>query len=91
MAALKLLDGELMIIVTQQSVEMAIADYGKRWAIETLFGIYTTQHFWSAHNRLHQQTHSFESSANPQLHCAAPQLAVYWSNWFSLFRFPHCN
>ena len=29
-AALKLLDGELMIIVTQQSVETAIVDYGKR-------------------------------------------------------------
>jgi len=38
-AALKLLDGELMIIVTQQSVKTAISDYGKRWGIETLFGI----------------------------------------------------
>ncbi len=47
MAALKLLDGELLIIVTQCSVETAltygrsltIADYGKRWAIETSYWI----------------------------------------------------
>ena len=44
-AALKLMDGELMIIVTQQSVETAIADYGKRWAIETLFGILKSRGF----------------------------------------------
>jgi hypothetical protein len=44
-AALKLLDGELMIIVTQRSVETAIFDYGKRWAIETLFGILKSRGF----------------------------------------------
>ena len=44
-AALKLMDGELMIIVTQRSVETAIADYGKRWAIETLFGILKSRGF----------------------------------------------
>jgi len=44
-AALKLLDGELMIIVTQQSVETAIVDYGKRWGIETLFGILKSRGF----------------------------------------------
>ena len=44
-AALKLLDGELMIIVTQQSVETAISDYGKRWGIETLFGILKSRGF----------------------------------------------
>ena len=45
MAALKLLDGELMIIVTQQSVETAISNYGKRWGIETLFGILKSRGF----------------------------------------------
>jgi hypothetical protein len=44
-AALKLLDGELMIIVTQRAVETAIFDYGKRWAIETLFGILKSRGF----------------------------------------------
>ena len=44
-AALKLLDGELMIIVTQRLVETAISDYGKRWEIETLFGILKSRGF----------------------------------------------
>ena len=44
-AALKLLDGELMIIVTQKAVETAIFDYGKRWSIETLFGILKSRGF----------------------------------------------
>ena len=44
-AALKLLDGELMIIVTQRMVESAIVDYGKRWGIETLFGILKSRGF----------------------------------------------
>ena len=44
-AALKLLDGELMIIVTQRWVETAISNYGKRWGIETLFGILKSRGF----------------------------------------------
>ena len=44
-AALKLLDGELMIIVTQRMVESAIVDYGKRWGIETLFDILKSRGF----------------------------------------------
>jgi Transposase DDE domain len=44
-AALRLLDGELMIIVTQREVETAIEDYGKRWSIETLFGILKSRGF----------------------------------------------
>ena len=44
-AALKLLDGELMIIVTQRMVEAAIVDYGKRWGIEPLFGILKSRGF----------------------------------------------
>ena len=44
-ATLKLLDGELMIIVTQRMVEAAIVDYGKRWGIETLFGILKSREF----------------------------------------------
>ena len=34
-----------MIIVTQRMVESAIVDYGKRWGIETLFGILKSRGF----------------------------------------------
>jgi Transposase DDE domain len=44
-SALKLQDGELLIIVTQRDVETAIRDYGKRWSIETLFGIFKSRGF----------------------------------------------
>ena len=44
-AALKLQDGELLIVVTQQAVETAITDYGKRWSIETRFGILKSRGF----------------------------------------------
>ena len=44
-AGLKLLDGELMIIVTQRDVETAIVDYARRWEIETLFGILKSRGF----------------------------------------------
>lgn len=37
-AALRLEDGKLLIVVTNHRPDQAIADYGKRWAIETLFG-----------------------------------------------------
>ena len=37
-AALRLKDGQLLVVVTSNSPETAIADYGKRWEIETLFG-----------------------------------------------------
>lgn len=37
-SALRLEDGQLLIVVTNHRPHRAIADYGKRWAIETLFG-----------------------------------------------------
>ena len=37
-AALRLQDGQLLVVVTSESPEAAIADYAKRWNIETLFG-----------------------------------------------------
>ncbi len=37
-AALRLKDGQLLVVVTSESPEAAIADYAKRWNIETLFG-----------------------------------------------------
>ena len=37
-AALRLKDGRLLVVVTSDSPETAIIDYAKRWQIETLFG-----------------------------------------------------
>jgi len=44
-AALRLDDGELLIVVTDHAPDTAITDYGKRWAIETLFGCFKTRGF----------------------------------------------
>lgn len=44
-AALRLEDGELLIVATQTRPESAIADYAQRWGIETLFGIFKTRGF----------------------------------------------
>jgi hypothetical protein len=43
---LKMADGELVIIATQDQPETALADYKERWQIETLFG-------WQATNNTH--------------------------------------
>jgi hypothetical protein len=44
-AALRLEDGELLIVVTRHRPHQAIADYAQRWAIETLFGCLKTRGF----------------------------------------------
>jgi Transposase DDE domain len=44
-AALCLDDGELLIVVTDAQPKQAIADYGQRWGIETLFGCLKTRGF----------------------------------------------
>ncbi|NJM64785.1 MAG: IS4 family transposase [Leptolyngbyaceae cyanobacterium CRU_2_3] len=44
-AALRLDDGELLVVATQSAPKSAIADYAKRWGIETLFGIFKTRGF----------------------------------------------
>jgi hypothetical protein len=43
-AALRLEDGSLLVVATQAAPKSAIADYAKRWGIETLFGIFA--HSW---------------------------------------------
>jgi len=46
---LKMADGELVIIATQDQPETALADYKERWQIETLFGCLKTRGFdWEA-------------------------------------------
>lgn len=44
-SALRLDDGELLVIVSPDSSLTAISDYGKRWGIETLFGMFKTRGF----------------------------------------------
>jgi hypothetical protein len=44
-SALRLDDGELLIVVSPDSTTTAISDYGKRWGIETLFGMFKTRGF----------------------------------------------
>ena len=78
-AALKLQDGELMIIVTQRGVETAIADYARRWDIETLFGILKSRGFNL------EDTHLREMERLSQL-VALLTLALCWAirmgHWF---------
>lgn len=44
-AALRLEDGTLLVVVTAHAPESAISDYAKRWGIETLFGCFKTRGF----------------------------------------------
>jgi hypothetical protein len=44
-AAIRLDDGDLLIVATDHDPNTAIADYAKRWAIETLFGCFKTRGF----------------------------------------------
>ena len=44
-SALRLDDGELLIIITPDVTSWAISDYSQRWGIETLFGIFKTRGF----------------------------------------------
>lgn len=44
-AALRLLYGELLLIISANSPKTAISDYAQRWGIETLFGMFKTRGF----------------------------------------------
>jgi hypothetical protein len=44
-SALRLKDHDLLVVVTRHRPKSAIADYGKRWGIETLFGCLKTRGF----------------------------------------------
>jgi hypothetical protein len=44
-SALRLKDNDLLVVVTRHRPKSAIADYGKRWGIETLFGCLKTRDF----------------------------------------------
>ena len=44
-AILRLDDGELLIVISNDSAFTALADYAHRWGIETLFGMFKTRGF----------------------------------------------
>ncbi len=44
-AGLRLEDGKLLIVISDTSPQTMIADYGRRWGIETLFGMFKTRGF----------------------------------------------
>lgn len=56
-SALRLDDGELLIIISSDSPTTAILDYARRWGIETLFGNFKTRGFCleSTHFTDHQR------------------------------------
>jgi hypothetical protein len=43
--ALRLEDGELLVIVSPDSPKTMISDYAQRWGIETLFRMFKTRGF----------------------------------------------
>ena len=44
-SALRLDNGELLIVINPDSCSSAISDYGQQWGIETLFGMFKTRGF----------------------------------------------
>lgn len=70
-AALRLEDGSLLVVATQTAPKSAIADYAKRWGIETLFGIFKTRGFCL------ESTHLSDSERLSKL-LALLSLALSW-------------
>jgi hypothetical protein len=44
-SALRLEDGELLVVISNDSPRTAMNDYAQRWGIETLFGMFKTRGF----------------------------------------------
>lgn len=71
-SALRLESGELLIVITSEFCPTAISDYGKRWGIETLFGMFKTRGFCL------ESTHFQDSERLSQL-VALMTLALCWA------------
>ena len=71
-SALRLEDGELLIIISDSSPSTAVADYARRWGIETLFGMFKTRGFCL------ESTH-FTDSARLSKLLALMSLALCWA------------
>lgn len=70
--ALRLDDGKLLILITPKLCPNAISDYGKRWGIETLFGMFKTRGFCL------ESTH-FQDSERLRKLVALMILALCWA------------
>lgn len=71
-SALRLDDGELLVVISPDSPKTAIADYGHRWGIETLFGMFKTRGFNL------ESTHFIDSQRLSKL-LALMALAMCWA------------
>ena len=71
-SALRLDDGKLLIVITPEPCSNAISDYGKRWGIETLFGMFKTRGFCL------ESTHFRDSERLSKL-VALMTLALCWA------------
>ena len=71
-SALRLESGELLIVITPESCSTAISDYGRRWGIETLFGMFKTRGFCL------ESTH-FQDSERLSKLIALMTLALCWA------------
>lgn len=71
-SALRLDNGELLIVITPDSASTAISDYGRRWGIETLFGMFKTRGFCL------ESTHFNDSKRLSKL-LALMALALCWA------------
>ena len=82
-SALRLEDGELLIVISDDSPSTAIADYAQRWGIETLFGMFKTRGFCL------ESTHFTDSERLSKL-LALMSLAWCWAiktgDWLSSHR-----
>jgi hypothetical protein len=87
-SALRLESGELLIVITPESCPTAISDYGRRWGIETLFGMFksgATPLGFPQHGNAHQDrgfclesTH-FQDSERLSKLVALMTLALCWA------------
>ena len=71
-SALRLDNGEFLIVITPEPCDTAILDYGKRWGIETLFGMFKTRGFCL------ESTHFNDSERLSKL-IALMTLALCWA------------
>lgn len=71
-AGLRLDDGKLLIVISNDSPQTMIADYGRRWGIETLFGMFKTRGFCL------ESTHFLDTNRLSKL-LALLSLAMCWA------------
>jgi Transposase DDE domain len=80
--ALRLEDGELLIVVTAHAPNSAIADYAKRWGIETLFGCFKTRGFCLESTHFNDPERLSKLIALLALALCWAMLAGIWQNIF---------